>query len=185
MADLKQLAARTLAAVLGSAAAAATVLTTIPLEESGRTVAVTIAPANGAATIRHVAGPQYLRAYLDAVRVPTICDGLTRGVRMGQVATPAQCAARLETELLEFSTHVIACVPQLRDRPGPAAASVSLAWNIGWPSFCASTAARRFRAGQWVAGCDAFRMWVKAGGKTLRGLVLRRERERAICLRKS
>jgi lysozyme len=181
VADGKQLAGRALAAILGSAAAAATVLTTIPLEESGRKVEVTIAAKTGAATIRHVSGPQYLRAYLDAVRVPTICDGLTRGVKLGQVRTPAQCGAMLEAELADTATHVVACAPGLRARPNAAAASVSLAYNIGWPSFCKSTAARQFNRGRWAAGCDAFTMWVKAGGKTLRGLVARRGRERALC----
>ncbi len=180
MADLKKIVVRTLAGVLGSAAAAATVLTSVPLEESGRKVAVTIAPS-GAATIRHVSGPQYLRAYLDAVKVPTACDGITRGVRLGQVYSEARCTELLEAELIEMATHVIACVPSLYGRPNQAAAAVSLAYNIGWPSFCRSTAARRFNAGPWAAGCDAFTMWVKAGGRTLRGLVARRARERALC----
>ncbi len=178
MADLK----KTLLGVLGSVAAAAALFTSIPAEESGRKVAVTIDVSTGASTIRHISGPQYLRAYLDAVKVPTICDGLTAGVRMGQVATPAQCTVRLEAELVEMATHVVACVPALYGRPNQAAAAVSLAYNIGWPSFCKSTAARRFNAGQWRAGCDAFAMWVKAGGRTLAGLVARRGRERALCL---
>ncbi|WP_230630717.1 lysozyme [Sphingomonas sp. Leaf37] len=177
MADAK----KTLVGVLGSVAAAAALFTSIPAEESGRKVAVTIAPT-GEATIRHISGPQYLRAYLDAVKVATICDGLTAGVRMGQVATPAQCTARLEAELVEMARHVVACVPALYGRPNQAAAAVSLAYNIGWPSFCKSTVARRFNAGQWAAGCDAFTMWVKAGGRTLAGLVARRGRERALCL---
>lgn len=181
MADFKKLAIKTLAGVLGSAGAAAALFTSIPAEESGRKVAVTIA-ADGQATIRHVSGPQYLRAYLDAVQVPTACDGITRGVRMGQTYTPAQCTALLEAELIEMATHVVRCVPALYGRPNQAAASVSLAYNIGWPSFCGSTAARRFNAGQWTAGCDAFTMWVKAKGRVLPGLVARRNRERALCL---
>ncbi len=179
MADLKP-GPKTLAGVLGSIGAAIALFTSIPAEESGRKVAVTIAP-NGQATIRHVSGPQYLRAYLDAVKVPTACDGITRGVRLGQTYTEAQCTALLEAELVEMARRVVACVPALYGRPNQAAASVSLAYNIGWPSFCKSTAARRFNAGQWTAGCDAFPMWKYAGGKVLRGLVLRRERERQLC----
>lgn len=30
--------------------------------------------------------------------------------------------------------------------------------------------------------CDQFRRWVYAGGKKLRGLEIRREKERALCL---
>ena len=80
-----------------------------------------------------------------------------------------------------MATRVVACVPALYGRPNQAAAAVSLAYNIGWPSFCRSTAARRFNAGQWAAGCDAFTMWNKAGGRVLRGLVARRGRERTLC----
>jgi hypothetical protein len=112
MADLK-LGPKTLAGVLGSIAAAIALFTSIPAEESGRTVAVTIAPT-GEATIRHVSGPQYLRAYLDAVKVPTACDGITRGVRMGQTYTEAQCTALLEAELVEMARRVVACVPARR-----------------------------------------------------------------------
>jgi len=181
MSDVKRLAVKTLAGVLGSAAAAAALFTSIPSDESGRKVAVTIAPS-GAATIRHVSGPQFLRAYLDAVKVPTACDGITRGVRMGQAYTEAQCTAKLEEELIAHASAVVACVPALYGRPNQAAASVSLAYNIGAAGFCRSTAARRFNAGQWAAGCDAFLMWNKAGGRVLGGLVSRRKRERALCL---
>jgi len=167
MSDVKRLAVKTLAGVLGTAIGAAALFTSIPADESGRKVAVTIAP-NGTATIRHVSGPLFLRAYLDAVKVPTACDGITRGVRMGQVYTEAQCTAKLEEELY--------------GRPNQAAAAVSLAYNIGAAGFCRSTAARRFKAGQWAAGCDAFLMWNKAGGRVLAGLVSRRKRERALCL---
>lgn len=181
MADLKGAIAKTLVGVLGSVLAATTVITAVTSEESGRSVAVTVAPT-GQATIRHVSGPLYLKAYLDAVNIPTACDGITRGVRMGQTYTEAQCTAKLEAELIETSSHVVACAPALYGRSYQAAAAVSLAYNIGWPSFCKSTAARRFNAGQWVAGCNAFTMWDKAKGRVLRGLVERRKRERAMCL---
>jgi lysozyme len=181
MADLKRAAAKTLAGVLGSIAAAVTLMTAVPAEESGRKVAVTVAPS-GEATVRHVSGPQYLRAYLDAVKVPTACDGITRGVRMGQTYTEARCAQLLETELIEHAEGVIACVPALYGRADQAAAAVSLAYNVGVAGFCKSTAARLFRAGQWRPGCDAFAMWNKAGGRVLAGLVARRARERALCL---
>ncbi len=186
MADAKKLIAGTLASVLGSIGGAMLLFTSVPAEESGRKVAVTIAPT-GQADVRHVSGPQYLHAYLDAVKVPTACDGITRGVRMGQTYTEAQCTAKLEAELVEHGRRVIACVPGLYGHGYQVAAATSLAYNIGWPSFCGSTAARLFNAGRWLAACDAFAMWVKATDPrtrkkiVLRGLVTRRERERAMC----
>jgi lysozyme len=186
VADDRKLIVGTLASVLGSIGGAVLLFTSVPAEESGRKVAVTVAPS-GHATIRHVSGPQYLRAYLDAVNVPTACDGITRGVRMGQTYTEAQCTTMLQGALVEHGSRVIACVPGLYGHGYQGAAATSLAYNIGWPSFCASTAARLFNAGQWLAACDAFTMWVKATDPrkrrkiVLAGLVARRARERAMC----
>jgi len=173
----------TLAAVVGILATA-TLLTSIPAEESGRTVDVTVA-ADGTATVRHVAGKQYLKPYLDIVGVATACDGITRGVKLDQRYTEAQCAQRLEAELVEHAEQVMRCSPRLKEpgRDYQRAAAVSLAYNIGWPRYCSSTVDRRFDAGSWRAGCDAILMWNKAGGREVAGLTARRKRERAICLR--
>jgi lysozyme len=174
---------KSLAAIVG-VAAASILFVAIPKEESGRKVEATVS-TNGAVSVRHVGGPQYLSAYLDAVGVPTACDGITRGVRMGQTYTDAQCVALLERELVEHAEGVMRCTPALSEpgRDNQRAAAVLLAYNIGVRGWCGSTAARRFNAGQWRAGCDAFLRWNKAGGRVLRGLTLRRERERALCLR--
>jgi lysozyme len=60
---------------------------------------------------------------------------------------------------------------------------VSLAYNIGTGAYCRSSVDRQFDAGNWRAGCDAMLKWNKAGGREIRGLTQRRQRERAICLR--
>lgn len=172
---------KTLAGIIGSIVGAALLFVAIPAEESGRTVDAKVA-TDGAVTLRHIAGPQYLKAYLDIVQVPTACDGITKGVRIGMRFTEAQCAAKLEDALIVHAEGVIACVPGLYGRPNQAAAAVSLAYNIGVAGFCRSTAARRFKAGQWRAGCDAFAMWNRAGGRVVPGLVNRRKRERAMCI---
>ncbi|AJP74452.1 hypothetical protein TS85_11355 [Sphingomonas hengshuiensis] len=174
---------RTLAEVVGVGAAMA-LLVLVPREESGRMVKAQADPVTSTVTVRHVSGPQHLKAYLDIVGVATACDGITRGVRIGQTYTEAQCAALLERELVAHAEPVLACTPWLRGegREGPRVAAVSLAYNIGVHGFCRSTAARRFSAGDWRGGCDAFLMWTKAGGREVRGLRLRRERERAECL---
>lgn len=172
----------TLAAVLGSAAAAIALLVATPHEESGRKVEATIA-TDGTATIKHVSGPQYLKAYLDIVKVPTACDGITRGVKLGQTYSPSQCAQLLERELVIHAEGVMACTPGLKGRPQQQIAAVLLTYNIGVAAYCRSTVDRRFDAGQWRAGCDAILMWDKAGGKVVRGLQLRRQRERQICLK--
>jgi lysozyme len=172
-----------LVALVGTTVAAALAVL-IAHDESGRKVEASVTE-DGALQVRHVSGPQYLRAYADIVGVWTICDGDTKGVRRGMVETEAGCTARLERQLVAHAKPVLACVPALGQtgRENQLVASVSLAYNIGTGGFCRSTAARRFNAGNWRGGCDAFLMWNKAGGRVVRGLALRRERERALCLK--
>jgi lysozyme len=179
--------AGTLAAIVGTTAAAA-LFVSIPHDESGRTVEATVAP-DGTATVRHVKGKQYLDAYVDIAGVPTACDGITRGVRMGQRYTEAECAALLEKELVIHARGVMNCTPGL-SRPGTdnqRIAAVSLAYNIGVGAWCGSTAARRFNAGDYRGGCDAMLRWDKArvNGvlRPVKGLTTRRKKEHAVCIR--
>lgn len=175
---------RLLSAVLGAIATAG-LLSSIPADESGRKVEVTVQP-DGQAVSRHVRGPEYLRAYRDVVGVWTICDGLTAGVKAGATETREGCMRRLEAELVDVAEHMILCVPTLREpgRDYQRWAIVSLAYNAGWSAICSSSAARHFRARDWRAGCDAILLWDRAGRplRRLRGLTLRRQRERQICL---
>ena len=172
-----------LVALIGAGAAIA-LATMIPHDESGRKVEASVND-DGALLVEHKRGPQYLTAYADIVGVWTICDGDTKGVRRGMVETEPGCRDRLERQLIAHAKPVLACVPALArpEHEHQLVASVSLAYNIGTGGFCRSTVARRFNAGDWRGGCEAMLMWNKAGGREVRGLTLRRQRERAICLR--
>lgn len=185
----------TLAAIIGFAAAAIA-FTIVPKDESGRTVDVTIAK-DGTAKVRHVRGPQYLRAYLDVAGIATACDGIIRvdgrPVRLGDVFTEDRCTELLERELVVHAQGMIRCTPAFANHPdkeriGPTLAAVtSFTYNVGIGGYCGSTAARRFNAGDWRGGCEAMMMWNKArvNGQLqpVRGLTLRRQRERDLCLR--
>lgn len=191
----KNARAGSLVALVGFGAAAI-LFTDVPKDESGRKVDVSIAN-DGTATVRHVSGPQYLNAYLDVAGIPTACDGIIRvngkPVRIGDRFSPEQCTALLEKELVIHARGVMRCTPAFANHPNieaiapTVAATVSFTYNVGIAGYCGSTAARRFNAGNWRGGCDAFLMWDKArvnGVLTpVRGLTLRRQRERALCLR--
>lgn len=129
------------------------------------------------------------KAYLDIAGIPTICFGDTANVRMGQVATDAECDERLAQQLLNHAGPVLKCVPALAqpDRQQQRAASIVLAYNIGTGAFCKSTAARRFNAGDWRGGCQAFLAWNKArvngALQPVRGLTRRRQAEHAVCVK--
>src|SRR5262245_26015574 len=139
--------------------------------------------AAGALAVAVVGGFEGLRttAYEDAIGVPTICYGETRGVHLGDHKTKPECDAMLLTRLNEFAGRVEACVK----RPMPdkvEVAFVSLAYNIGEGAFCASSVARLYSAGESRAACDAIMRFNRAGGHVLSGLTNRRKRERALCL---
>lgn len=122
-----------------------------------------------------------LFAYGDLVGVPTICDGETRGVRMGDRATPEECDRMSEAAVREFDAAIRPCLPA--DLPAATrAAFVVAAYNIGAKAFCGSSMAKRAKAGDLRGACDALLMWTKAGGREVRGLVNRRKAERALCL---
>lgn len=187
---------KTLAGIVGIGVAIALGVS-IPEDESGRVVEADVNPVTKALEVKHIRGKQYLDVYLDLVRVPTACDGLTtdaqgRKLRVGQRFTEAQCSAMLEQALIAHAERVMACSPGLaisrdymteKQRMGPRFAAVSLGYNVGTAAYCKSTARRMFNAGQYKAGCDALLAWNKAGGRVVRGLQLRRERERLVCVK--
>lgn len=175
---------RTLVGILG-ASAALLLMTAVPHEESGRKVQASVT-AYGHVALKHISGRQYLKVYLDVIGVKTACDGLTRDasgrpLKSGQRFTEAQCSAMLEDELVDSASHVMACTPGLEGHDGPKVASALLAHNIGWPAYCKSSIRARFNAHDYTGGCSRFPLYNKAGGRVLRGLVDRRNREKFIC----
>ncbi len=119
--------------------------------------------------------------YRDMIGIWTVCTGETR-VAMRRY-TPAQCQLMLDRALTsEFAPGVLKAVPALRDHPHQFAASISLSYNIGVSAFARSTVAKRFNAGDWRGGCEAFLAWHFAGGKAVTGLRNRRRDERVLCL---
>jgi lysozyme len=142
--------------------------------------------AVGAAAIALVAGWEGLRtkAYLDAVKVPTVCFGETRGVKLGDSYTAQQCKTMLGNRLVEFEMGMRKCLRNPDTIPdGPYIAALSLSYNIGTGAFCRSSVRKLLDAGQIRQACDAFRNFTRAGGMRLQGLVNRREAERAMCLK--
>lgn len=122
-------------------------------------------------------------AYRDSVGIPTVCIGETKGVRMGQQFTLAECQAMLVDRLgRDFAPAIEACVtrPMADDFY---AAALSLSYNIGTGGFCRSSVVRHYNAGDRRAACNAFLLYDKAKGRVLAGLVKRRQAERALCLK--
>lgn len=116
-------------------------------------------------------------AYWDALgQVWTVCTGETKGVSKGDRYTDAECAEMLYATLeKDYRRPLAKCIAGFEAAPLSWQASMlSLTYNIGTGAACTSTAAKRARAGDFKGSCHAMTWFEKAGGRTIRGLQLRR-----------
>ena len=128
-----------------------------------------------------------LKAYKDPVGIWTIGYGTTAAAgvgcvpKAGMVITEDQAEGYLLLALDKFAAQVRPKItaPINENEYG---AFLSLAYNIGPGAFGKSSALRKFNAGDKAGAADAILMWNKAGGKVLKGLVNRRQAERALFL---
>ena len=138
-----------------------------------------------------------LVAYLDPVRIPTICEGYTKGVKLGDRATEDQCNKYTLESIIEADAIFQVFVPQtVRDNISPQAhaAFLSFIYNVGpgkkgvkdgfvyLKSGRYSTMLTKLRMGDIEGACKQLPLWTTAGGKELRGLVIRRAEEMRLCL---
>lgn len=126
-----------------------------------------------------------LSPYLDAVGVPTIGFGATRGLDGRRVTmahppiTEEEARQLYERDIQRFARAVgrLIAVPVSAAQAG---ALTSFAYNLGSGALQASTLRRRVNALEWDDVPYQFSRWVHAGGKRLPGLVRRRAAEAAL-----
>ena len=153
------------------------------------------AAAAGAALLIAVGGAKKFEglettAYPDpGNRVPTICYGRTKDVRLGDTATPAQCEQWLTQEMREHMAIADKCIPgHVALTPGQLAAFADITYNIGPKPVCGpgSTMARLLDAGDVLGACREMPKWDKvcfAGVcRPLGGLTKRRQENLRWCL---
>lgn len=127
-----------------------------------------------------------LKAYKDAVGVPTIGWGMTyypdgRKVALGDEITQSQADDMADTIMArDFAGPVSKSLGDAETTPAQFGAMVALAYNIGAANFRKSSVLRRHLAGDHAGAAAAFAMWNKAGGRVLAGLTRRRAAEAAL-----
>lgn len=121
--------------------------------------------------------------YLCPAGVPTIGYGFTHYAdgRMVTLSDPpmtrAQAQALLEHLVrTKYMRDTIRLCPNI-DIAARLGAITDFAFNLGSGNLRASTLRRKILAGDWEAVPAELRKWVRAGGRILKGLVLRREAE--------
>jgi len=103
------------------------------------------------------------------------------GIRVTPDHPPITKAQANEWLLYELRYNYIAGVlrasPRLINYPRPLAAITDFAYNLGVPRYRASTLRRRIDEEDWGGAIEQLMRWTRAGGRVLRGLVLRRQAE--------
>lgn len=127
-----------------------------------------------------------LTAYKCPAGVWTIGYGHTgtvdgKAIASGMTITAAKATELLKKDLAKFeasvNTYVTAPITQnMFD------ALVSFAYNCGSGALKGSTLLKKLNANDYDGAAEQFPLWNKAGGKVLKGLVRRRERERQLFL---
>ena len=112
--------------------------------------------------------------------VPTIGFGTTDGVKMGDTITPQAAVSRALSDVSKFEGALKRCV-KVPLTQGEYDAYLSLSYNIGSGAFCGSTLVRKLNAGDYAGACEQVLVWDKAGGRRVKGLTARRNREYAQC----
>lgn len=113
-------------------------------------------------------------AYRDIVGVPTVCYGETRGVKIGDKYTKEQCYDMLKLAVGEYYYKLQPYMTNPDIPVGVQASMLELAYNVGVGAVGNSTMMKLANQGNYKAACNELRKWVKAGGKTVKGLENRR-----------
>lgn len=120
--------------------------------------------------------------YLDIVGIPTIGFGSTgKDIRPGQKIDPVQALERKMRDVQKFEGALKQCV-KVPLHQYEYDSMVSLAYNIGPGAFCNSTLVKKLNAQDYQGACQEILRWNRAGGKVVRGLSLRREKEYKLCI---
>jgi len=125
--------------------------------------------------VGHVIDQSHIRVPLAERKALPIPDGWDRTLSMGEVDE------MLARDLVSFENGVRRLCPDGLT-PGRLGALTSFAFNVGLGNLQRSTLRMKHNRGDYEGAAEAFLDWTKAGGKVLKGLVSRRNDERALYL---
>lgn len=124
-----------------------------------------------------------LQVYLDPVNLPTVCVGrMDKKLKLGQTFTLDECMTMLAQDWKKHQNQLDRVVKVDYKSEWQQQALTDFTFNLGIGSVQSSTLLKLLNQGKHVEACQQLTRWVKAGGKTLAGLVKRRDKEMPYCL---
>ena len=118
---------------------------------------------------------------------PTIGHGSTfwedgTPVKMGETITPERAVVLAKKHISMEEKALQKCLGNIPLYQHEYDAIMSWTYNVGTGAACRSTLVKRLKEGRYTEACNELSRWTRAGGRELRGLVIRREKERLECL---
>lgn len=124
-----------------------------------------------------------LPVYLDPVNLPTVCVGrIDKKIKLGQTFTLDECMEMLAEDWKKHQEQLDKVVKVEYKSEWQEQALTDFTFNVGIGNVQSSTLLKLLNQGKHVEACQQLTRWVKAGGKTLAGLVKRRNKEILYCL---
>ena len=129
--------------------------------------------------------------YQDQIKFPMVAkEGYTGMIRKDYPLRPEdnrtwskdELKAIFRKDISSFESGVLRLAPNLAGHQGKFDACVAFSFNVGLGNFQRSTIRMKIGREDWDGAAEAFMSWTKAGGKELRGLVLRRTAEKDLFL---
>lgn len=122
-----------------------------------------------------------LKAYLDTGKVPTIGYGHTKGVKLGMTCSKEQAIQWLKEDV-KIAEDSVKRLVKVELTENQFSALVDFEFNTG--SLGKSTLLKKLNACDVVGASKEFDRWVFDNGKKQGGLVIRRDKDEALFLRK-
>ena len=123
------------------------------------------------------------KVYVDPVGLPTVCVGhMDKALKKGQTFTIEECMAMFAADWKKHQAQLDSVVKAPYKSEWQKEALTDFTFNVGIGNVKSSTLIKLVNQGRHKAACEQLSKWVKAGGKTLKGLVTRRATTMPYCM---
>ena len=125
------------------------------------------------------------KVYSDPVGLPTVCVGhMDKNLKRGQSFSDEDCLNLFAKDWVKHQKQLDSLVKVSYASEWQRAALTDFTFNVGIGNVRSSTLIKLLNQGRHEEACIQLLRWNKAGGRVLRGLVIRRENTLPYCLGK-